>query len=113
MPGLNLGDLTPNFAATTTEGDIKFHDFIGDGWCVPVRHDPPPFPCLLEELVVMGRIRPVALALLCPGPASACYRPRIAHRRLTPPPSFPIRAWDATPRSVPGSAQTEECRGVC
>jgi len=38
---------------TTTEGDIKFHDFIGDGWCAPVHHDPPPFPRLLEEFAVM------------------------------------------------------------
>lgn len=29
MP-LNLGDVFPNFTVETTEGTIKFHDFLGD-----------------------------------------------------------------------------------
>jgi hypothetical protein len=32
MPGLNLGDTVPNFKAETTNGEIQFHDFIGDSW---------------------------------------------------------------------------------
>lgn len=30
MPGLLLGDEAPNFEADTTEGRIRFHDFLGD-----------------------------------------------------------------------------------
>ena len=32
--GLLLGDIAPNFEAETTEGKIKFHDWIGDDWVV-------------------------------------------------------------------------------
>ncbi len=36
---LRLGDEAPNFQAETTEGDIDFHEWIGDGWaiCSPTR----------------------------------------------------------------------------
>ena len=27
---VNLGDVMPNFKATTNEGEIQFHDWIGD-----------------------------------------------------------------------------------
>lgn len=30
MPGLLLGDEAPNFEADTTQGRIRFHDFLGD-----------------------------------------------------------------------------------
>lgn len=30
MPGLLLGDEAPNFEAETTQGRIRFHDFLGD-----------------------------------------------------------------------------------
>jgi hypothetical protein len=29
---LQLGDIAPNFNASTTVGDIDFHEFLGDSW---------------------------------------------------------------------------------
>ena len=31
---LRLGDTAPDFAADSTEGTIRFHDWIGDSWAV-------------------------------------------------------------------------------
>ena len=31
---LSIGDTAPDFEAQTTEGKIKFHDWIGDSWAV-------------------------------------------------------------------------------
>lgn len=35
---LRLGDKAPNFQAPTTQGDIDFHDWIGDKWAVLYSH---------------------------------------------------------------------------
>ncbi len=35
---VRLGDEAPNFTAETTQGDIDFHDYVGDGWCVLFSH---------------------------------------------------------------------------
>lgn len=29
---LQLGDIAPNFSASTTVGNIDFHEFLGDSW---------------------------------------------------------------------------------
>ena len=29
---LRIGDEAPNFVAETTEGEIDFHEWVGDGW---------------------------------------------------------------------------------
>lgn len=31
---VRLGDLAPDFEADTTDGTIKFHDWIGSGWAI-------------------------------------------------------------------------------
>ncbi|RZA11469.1 MAG: peroxiredoxin, partial [Proteobacteria bacterium] len=31
---LALGDIAPDFEAETTEGPIRFHDWIGDSWAL-------------------------------------------------------------------------------
>jgi len=35
---VRIGDEAPNFTADTTEGEITFHDYVGDGWCVLFSH---------------------------------------------------------------------------
>ena len=32
MASIRLGDEAPNFTAMTTEGEINFHNWLGDGW---------------------------------------------------------------------------------
>ena len=37
---LRLGDTAPDFTAETTQGPVKFHDWIGDSWCIGLSIDP-------------------------------------------------------------------------
>lgn len=47
---LQLGDIAPNFTANTTEGEINFHDFIGQHWCVLFSHPKDFTPVCTTEL---------------------------------------------------------------
>ncbi|HET7855996.1 MAG TPA: peroxiredoxin [Gaiellaceae bacterium] len=56
--GLQIGDTAPDFEAETTEGRIRFHDWIGDSWAVLFSH-PKDFTAICTtELGYMARIRP-------------------------------------------------------
>ena len=35
---VRLGDIAPDFTAQTTQGEIKFHDWLGDSWGVLFSH---------------------------------------------------------------------------
>ena len=54
---LTIGDTAPDFEADTTEGRIRFHDWIGDGWAVLFSHPRDFTPICTTELGYMASIR--------------------------------------------------------
>jgi alkyl hydroperoxide reductase subunit AhpC len=58
MALLQIGDTAPDFEAETTEGRIRFHDWIGDSWAVLFSHPKDFTPICTTELGYMARIKP-------------------------------------------------------
>jgi len=55
---LTIGDIAPDFDAETTNGRIRFHDWLEDAWCVLFSHPKDFTPVCTTELGYMARIKP-------------------------------------------------------
>ena len=56
--GLRINDTAPDFTAETTQGTIRFHDWIGDGWAVLFSHPKNFTPVCTTELGTMAGYAP-------------------------------------------------------
>src|SRR3989442_8017485 len=55
---MKIGDTAPDFEAETTEGRVRFHDWIGNSWAVLFSHAKDFTPVCTTELGYMAKIKP-------------------------------------------------------
>lgn len=57
MATLRLGDIAPDFTAQTSEGEIKFHEWLGNGWGVLFSHPADFTPVCTTELGTAAKLK--------------------------------------------------------